>query len=83
MMLNYVTSTISTPDSKLPIPASWLTCKIALSNNASRALFKSLGFVERKISEVWQEVEMRFVGTGSEDTLFPGCIEEVLIIDRR
>lgn len=74
MMLNYVTSTTG---SKLPIPSSWLTCKIALTNDASIALFESLGFTKQKVSEVWQEVEMRFSATGHEP-LFPGSIIRVL-----
>uniref|UniRef100_V5F2S9 Uncharacterized protein n=1 Tax=Kalmanozyma brasiliensis (strain GHG001) TaxID=1365824 RepID=V5F2S9_KALBG len=44
----------------LPIPSDWLTCKISLSNAPSIKLFESLGFTRQKVSEVWQEVEMRF-----------------------
>ncbi|KAN0066581.1 hypothetical protein ACQY0O_000675 [Thecaphora frezii] len=43
----------------LPIPASWLTCKISTDNHASIGLFTSLGFVKMRESEVWNEVEMR------------------------
>ncbi|SPO20693.1 related to N-acetyltransferase [Ustilago trichophora] len=49
----------------LPIPPKWLTCKISLTNNPSIQLFESLGFTRQKVSEVWQEVEMRFTDTNS------------------
>ena len=44
----------------LPIPSAWLTCKISLTNDPSIQLFESLGFTRHKVSEIWQEVEMRF-----------------------
>lgn len=44
----------------LPIASDWLTCKISLNNAPSIKLFESLGFTRQKVSEVWQEVEMRF-----------------------
>ncbi|SNX81443.1 related to N-acetyltransferase [Melanopsichium pennsylvanicum] len=47
------------PHCSLPIPPSWLTCKISLKNGPSIKLFESLGFTKHKITEVWQEVEMR------------------------
>ncbi|SPO19777.1 related to N-acetyltransferase [Ustilago trichophora] len=57
----------TTPDATshctLPVPPSWLTCKISLTNDPSIQLFESLGFTRQKVSEVWQEVEMRFTDT--------------------
>lgn len=44
----------------LPIPLDWLTCKISLKNAPSIQLFESLGFTRQSVSEIWQEVEMRF-----------------------
>lgn len=79
MLLNYVTTGDLTTGSKLPIPPAWLTCKISLSNDASIALFESLGFSKHKVSEVWQEVEMRFSATGPS-TLFPGSVMKVLYL---
>lgn len=49
-----------TPHCSLPIPPHWLTCKISLKNEPSIKLFESLGFTRQKVSEVWQEVEMRY-----------------------
>lgn len=48
------------PHCTLPIPADWLTCKISLKNTPSIHLFESLGFIRQSVSEVWQEVEMRY-----------------------
>lgn len=56
-------SSVNKQHCTLPIPSDWLTCKISLSNNASIKLFESLGFARHTISEVWQEVEMRFSST--------------------
>ncbi|EST09764.2 GNAT domain protein [Kalmanozyma brasiliensis GHG001] len=55
-----VPASTDTAHCSLPIPSDWLTCKISLSNAPSIKLFESLGFTRQKVSEVWQEVEMRF-----------------------
>lgn len=47
----------------LPIPLDWLTCKISLQNRASIQLFESLGFTRQKVSEIFQEAEMRLTDT--------------------
>ncbi|PWZ02937.1 hypothetical protein BCV70DRAFT_234704 [Testicularia cyperi] len=94
MLMNYVTSSptpifsstqakpASSPPTKLPIPASWLTCKISLTNEPSIGLFRSLGFEKARVSEVWQEVEMRFQiedqRTGGAENVWPDAIEAVL-----
>ncbi|CDU23739.1 related to N-acetyltransferase [Sporisorium scitamineum] len=48
------------PHCSLPIPLEWLICKISLKNTPSINLFESLGFTRQSVSEVWQEVEMRY-----------------------
>ncbi|CBQ67529.1 related to N-acetyltransferase [Sporisorium reilianum SRZ2] len=53
------------PHCTLPIPPEWLTCKISLTNTPSINLFESLGFTRQSVSEVWQEVEMRYANTDS------------------
>ena len=50
----------------LPIPSEWLTCKISLKNDPSIKLFESLGFTRQSVSEIWQEVEMRFTDTNQK-----------------
>lgn len=65
LLMHYVTQ--EQPTSKRPLlsPAN-LFVKVGLSNSPSRALFARLGFEEVKVSEVWQEVEMRYTtGEGS------------------
>ena len=47
----------------LPLPPDWLTCKISLQNHASIKLFESLGFTRQKVSDIFQEAEMRLTDT--------------------
>ncbi|PWN29284.1 acyl-CoA N-acyltransferase [Jaminaea rosea] len=65
LLMHYVTQ--EQPTSKRPLLSPFnLFVKVGLSNSPSRALFARLGFEEVKVSEVWQEVEMRYTrGEGS------------------
>lgn len=45
-----------------PLPPTSFLAKIGLDNSGSRALFERLGFEEKKVSEVWKEVEVRWTG---------------------
>ncbi|CAO1630478.1 unnamed protein product [Jaminaea pallidilutea] len=52
--------------SPLPLHPHDLFVKISLSNSASIDMFSKLGFRNHKVSEVWQEMEMRWRGGGRE-----------------
>lgn len=51
-------SPTSDSTSPLPIRLDNFIAKISLDNVASRKLFKSLGFKEGKVREIWREVEL-------------------------
>ena len=86
LMIHYVTgkptpsATGNVPASQLPIPLNWLTCKISLTNEPSIRLFEGLGFEKVKVSEVWQEVEMRYKQAPAEagESAFANSLVEVL-----
>ncbi|CAO1627715.1 unnamed protein product [Parajaminaea phylloscopi] len=66
LLLRYITAAeppsgvpVKHTSQALPLSPCNLFVKISLSNKPSIDLFRSLGFKEHKVSEVWQEVEMR------------------------
>lgn len=54
--------------SLLPLDPHDLFVKISLSNSASIDMFSKLGFRNHKVSEVWQEVEMRWRSGGRQES---------------
>lgn len=63
LLLHYITHEQPPTQRRLVSPSN-LFVKIGLANTSSRALFGRLGFKEVSVSEVWQEVEMRYTGDG-------------------
>lgn len=65
ILLAYATSN---PPQGLGVPPSVLTARIGLANTPSIRLFERLGFVQSKVVEVFQEVEMKYAGEKGWET---------------
>ena len=62
---SHASSALGSLPAPFPLPTRALHAKIGLANAGSRRLFARLGFEEVRVSQVWQEVEVRWTGTGA------------------
>jgi RimJ/RimL family protein N-acetyltransferase len=85
LLLSYATSmkpadpnTSSQQLTFLPLPRKALVVRIGIDNAPSIALFEKLGFAITRRIEIFQEVEMRFNGSGTEWA--SGSIKRVVFV---